>query len=130
MDGIRDSALVLTSSSTDLHLISCSAGPHPLSDNWSFPSPPLQLADHKDPIIVLPVDAFEHPPPPPPLDSCFLHPCEMAELKVVMWNSGGLRAAAGSTDHKLTFFDKEFPQADFSIAAFLENRASSDSTRV
>ena len=44
----------------------------------------------------------------------------MAGLKVVMWNSGGLRAAADSTDHKMAFFDKEFPQADFSIAAFLE----------
>ena len=44
----------------------------------------------------------------------------MAGLKVVMCNSGGLRAAAGSTDHKLAYFDKEFPQADFSIAAFLE----------
>ena len=44
----------------------------------------------------------------------------MARLNVVMWNSGGLRAAAGTTDHKMAFFDKEFFQADFSIAAFLE----------
>ena len=44
----------------------------------------------------------------------------MAGVKVVMWNSGGLRAAAGSTGHKLASFDKEIRQADFSIAAFLE----------
>ena len=44
----------------------------------------------------------------------------MAGLKVVMWNSGGLRAAAHSAAQKLDFFDKEFPEANFSVAAFLE----------
>ena len=44
----------------------------------------------------------------------------MAGLHVVMWNSGGLRAAALSTAQKLGFFDKEFPEANFSVAAFLE----------
>ena len=44
----------------------------------------------------------------------------MAGLHVVMWNSGGLRAAADSTAQKMAFFDKEFPNANFSVAAFLE----------
>ena len=44
----------------------------------------------------------------------------MAGLTVVMWNSGGLRAAAHSTAQKMDFFDKEFPEANFSVAAFLE----------
>ena len=44
----------------------------------------------------------------------------MAGLKVVMWNSGGLRAAAPSTAQKMDFFDKEYPEANFSVAAFLE----------
>ena len=44
----------------------------------------------------------------------------MAGLKLVMWNSGGLRAAAHSTAQKNDFFDKEFPEASFSVAAFLE----------
>ena len=39
---------------------------------------------------------------------------------MVMWNSGGLRAAATSTAQKMGFFDKEFPEANFSVAAFLE----------
>ena len=43
----------------------------------------------------------------------------MAGLNVVMWNSGGLRAAANSTAQKMDFFD-EFPEANFSVAAFLE----------
>ena len=44
----------------------------------------------------------------------------MAGLKVVVWNSGGLRAAAPSTAQKMIFFDQEFPEANFSVAAFLE----------
>ena len=116
-DGSRESALGRKSRLTGLILVSCPAGPHPLSNNESLPSPPpppppLHLTDHKDLILLLPVAVLEHPP-----DSLLLHPSEMA---VVMWNSGGLRAAAGSTDHKMAFFDKEFPQADFAIVAFLE----------
>ena len=44
----------------------------------------------------------------------------MSGLKVVMWNSGGLWASADSTDQKMAFFEKEYPQANFSVAAFLE----------
>ena len=44
----------------------------------------------------------------------------MAGLHVAMWNSGGLRAATPSTAQKMEFFDKEFPEANFSVAAFLE----------
>ena len=44
----------------------------------------------------------------------------MAGLHVAMWDSGGLRAAAPSTAQKMEFFDKEFPEANFSVAAFLE----------
>ena len=50
----------------------------------------------------------------------------MAGLKVVMWNSGGLRAAAHSTEQKMAFFDKEFPGANFSVAAFLETHHKSE----
>ena len=65
MNGFKDSALVLPSKSPDVYLVSCPADPHPLSDNESLPSPSSQLADHKDPTLVLPVAAFEHHPPPP-----------------------------------------------------------------
>ena len=44
----------------------------------------------------------------------------MASLNVVMWNCGGPRATAPSTPQKMGFFDKEFPEANFSVAAFLE----------
>ena len=37
-----------------------------------------------------------------------------------MWNSVGLRSSGDSTDQKIAFFDKEYPQAKFSVAAFLE----------
>ena len=50
----------------------------------------------------------------------------MAGLSVVMWNSGGLRAAAPSTDQKMAFFDKEFPDANVSVAAFLETHHKSE----
>ena len=67
------------------------------------------------------------PPPPSPLgfSRCPSIPfkttrLEMTGLNVVMWNSGGLRAAAPSTAQKMAFFDKEFPEANFSVAAFLE----------
>ena len=50
----------------------------------------------------------------------------MAGPKVVMWNSGGLRAGAHSTEQKMAFFDKEFPEANFSVTAFLETHKSED----
>ena len=36
------------------------------------------------------------------------------------WNSGGLRASATSTPGKMAFFDKQFPNGNFAIAAFIE----------
>ena len=44
----------------------------------------------------------------------------MSELKIAMWNCSGLRAAAAFTAHKMGFFDKEFPNACFAIAIFVE----------
>ena len=44
----------------------------------------------------------------------------MAGLKLVMWNSGCLRASAHFHGPRMAFFDKEFPKANFSVAAFLE----------
>ena len=40
----------------------------------------------------------------------------MSELKFVLWNCSGLRATTDSTAHKMGFFDKEMPNANFSIA--------------
>ena len=40
--------------------------------------------------------------------------------KVVCWNSAGMRASANSTALKFAFFEKEFPNANFAIAAFIE----------
>ena len=44
----------------------------------------------------------------------------MAELKIALWNCSGHRASTGSTAHKVGFFDKEFPKANFAIAVFVE----------
>ena len=44
----------------------------------------------------------------------------MASQKVVCWNSAGIRASTSSTSEKLAFFNKEFPNANFAIAAFIE----------
>ena len=44
----------------------------------------------------------------------------MAMLNVVMWNCGGLWATTPSTPQKMGFFDKEFPEANFSVTVFLE----------
>ena len=44
----------------------------------------------------------------------------MASPKVVCWNSAGIRAGANSTPKKLAFFDKEFPNGNFAVAAFVE----------
>ena len=37
-----------------------------------------------------------------------------------MWNSGGLWASAETMNQKMAFFDKEYPQANFTVTAFLE----------
>ena len=39
---------------------------------------------------------------------------------ITLWNSAGLRASALSTPAKFNFFDSQFPNAKFSIAAFVE----------
>ena len=39
---------------------------------------------------------------------------------IITWNCNGLRANAGSSEDKLRFFDKEFPNASFAVAAFIE----------
>ena len=39
---------------------------------------------------------------------------------ITLWNSAGLRASASSTSAKFNFFDSQFPNAQFSIAAFVE----------
>ena len=39
---------------------------------------------------------------------------------ITLWNSAGLRASAFSTTAKINFFDSQFPNAKFSIAAFVE----------
>ena len=44
----------------------------------------------------------------------------MNDLKIVLWNSGGLRAEANSTALKMAFFDKEYKHTNFDIAAFVE----------
>ena len=44
----------------------------------------------------------------------------MTELKICSWNCSGLRAVTDSTAHKMGFFDKEMPNANFSIAVFVE----------
>ena len=40
----------------------------------------------------------------------------MTSIKIALWNSGGLTSTADSTQ----FFDKEFPNSNFDIAAFVE----------
>ena len=44
----------------------------------------------------------------------------MSSRKVVCWNSAGIRASGKNTDMKIAFFEKEFPDARFNIAAFIE----------
>ena len=44
----------------------------------------------------------------------------MAESKIALWNCSGLRATTDSTAHKMGFFDKEFPNASFALAIFVE----------
>ena len=50
----------------------------------------------------------------------------MASQKVVCWNSAGIRATANSTPKKFAFFDKEFPDGKFAIAAFIETHHKSE----
>ena len=49
-----------------------------------------------------------------------------SNLKLVMWNSGGVRNSADSTPLKMGFFDKEFTSSNFSVAAFLETHHKSE----
>ena len=44
----------------------------------------------------------------------------MTASQVVLWNSAGFRASAASTVDKFNFFDSQFPNASFSIAALVE----------
>ena len=39
---------------------------------------------------------------------------------IITWNCNGLRATADSSNSKMDFFDKEFPNGSFGIAAFIE----------
>lgn len=45
----------------------------------------------------------------------------MGLAKVISWNCNSMRASAESTISKLEFFDKEYPNGNFSIAVFLES---------
>ena len=49
-----------------------------------------------------------------------------ASPKVVCWNSAGIKASANSTSKKIAFFDKEFPEGKFAIAAFIETHHKSE----
>ena len=49
----------------------------------------------------------------------------MSELKVVVWNCGGLRAATSSTSQKMLFFENEIKN-DFHLAIFLETHQKPD----
>ena len=51
----------------------------------------------------------------------------MADLKVVLWNCGGLRANTASTLQKMGTFDKSLPNASFDIAAFVETHHRDES---
>ena len=50
----------------------------------------------------------------------------MGSHKVVLWNSAGLRASTDSTAAKFSFFDNQFSNAKFSIAAFVETHHKDD----
>ena len=39
---------------------------------------------------------------------------------IVMWNCGGIKAPSKSTPANTAFFDKEFPNANFDIAALIK----------
>ena len=50
----------------------------------------------------------------------------MGSETVVLWNRAGLRASADSTPDKFSFFDDQFKNANFSIAAFVETHHKVD----
>ena len=50
----------------------------------------------------------------------------MAVPKVICWNSAGLRASTVTTPKKMAFFDSQFPNANFAIAAFIETHHKSE----
>ena len=50
----------------------------------------------------------------------------MIGQKVILWNSAGLRASTDSTAAKFAFFDSQFSNAKFSIAAFVETHHKDD----
>ena len=44
----------------------------------------------------------------------------MAANNVILWNSAGLRTGTVSTSAKFSFLYKQYPNADFAIAALVE----------
>ena len=44
----------------------------------------------------------------------------MTSLRIVQWNCGGMKPSTKSTPLKLGAFEKNFPDASFEIAAFVE----------
>ena len=50
----------------------------------------------------------------------------MAELKIALWNCGGLRRSSPSTSRKMAFFDKELQHNAFHFAAFVETHHRDD----
>ena len=46
--------------------------------------------------------------------------------RIVTWNCNGLRASADPSQQKLDYFDKEYPNASFSIAVFIETHQDPD----
>ena len=50
----------------------------------------------------------------------------MGSESVILWNSAGLRASTDSTAAKFAFFDSQFSNAKFSIAAFVETHHKDD----
>ena len=39
---------------------------------------------------------------------------------MICWNSAGLRASTVTTQEKMGFFNSQFPNGDFALAAFIE----------
>ena len=50
----------------------------------------------------------------------------MSSLKVILWNGSGIRPSSHTTKQKLDFFDKEFANSNFAIAAFVETHLKQD----
>ena len=51
----------------------------------------------------------------------------MTSLRIIQWNCGGLNPSNKSTPLKLGAFDKNFPNASFDIATFVETHHKTDS---